>query len=61
MVIPKALRDRLGIRPGDEVEMTLDADTFAVATAVAHGATLLTGDPEILAGDPNWPTADLRL
>ena len=37
------------------------ADAFAVATAVAHGATLLTGDPEILAGDPSWPTADLRL
>ena len=36
------------------------ADAFAVATAVAHGATLLTGDPEILAGDPSWPTADLR-
>lgn len=36
------------------------ADAFAVATAIAHGATLLTGDPEILGGDPNWPTADLR-
>ena len=30
MVIPKALRDRLGIRPGDEVEMTLDADAVRV-------------------------------
>jgi predicted nucleic acid-binding protein len=37
------------------------ADAFAVATAIAHRATLLTGDPEILGGDPNWPTADLRL
>jgi uncharacterized protein len=36
------------------------ADAFAVATAVAHGATLITGDPEILDGDPNWPTRDLR-
>jgi predicted nucleic acid-binding protein len=36
------------------------ADAFAVATAIAHGATLLTGDPEILGGDPNWPKADLR-
>jgi predicted nucleic acid-binding protein len=36
------------------------ADAFAVATAIAHRATLLTGDPEILDGDPTWPTADLR-
>lgn len=36
------------------------ADAFAVATALAHGATLLTGDPEILSGDPAWPVADLR-
>lgn len=36
------------------------ADAFAVATAIAHRATLLTGDPEILLGDPNWPTVDLR-
>lgn len=35
-------------------------DAFAVATALTHGATLLTGDPEILAGDPTWPTQDLR-
>ena len=37
------------------------ADAFAVATAVAHHANLLTGDPEILDdGDPTWPTIDLR-
>ena len=36
------------------------ADAFAVATAIAHGATLLTGDPEILDGDPAWPVEDLR-
>lgn len=36
------------------------ADAFAVATALAHGAVLLTGDPEILAGPPDWPTEDLR-
>ena len=36
------------------------ADAFAVATAIAHGATLLTGDPEILGGDPTWPVEDLR-
>ena len=36
------------------------ADAFAVATALAHDAVLLTGDPEILAGDPAWRTEDLR-
>jgi predicted nucleic acid-binding protein len=36
------------------------ADAFAVATAIAHGASLLTGDPEILRGDPAWPVVDLR-
>ncbi|MDA8399526.1 MAG: type II toxin-antitoxin system VapC family toxin [Actinomycetota bacterium] len=36
------------------------ADAFAVATAIAHGATLLTGDPEILDGNPAWPVEDLR-
>jgi predicted nucleic acid-binding protein len=36
------------------------ADAFALATAIAHGATLLTGDPEILDGATRWPTEDLR-
>lgn len=36
------------------------ADAFAIATAVAHKATLLTGDPEIINGDPKWPILDLR-
>ena len=37
------------------------ADAFAVATAVARSADLMTGDPEILDdGDPTWPTIDLR-
>jgi predicted nucleic acid-binding protein len=36
------------------------ADAFAVATAIAHGAILLTGDPEILNGDPAWSVVDLR-
>jgi predicted nucleic acid-binding protein len=37
------------------------ADAFAIATAVAHGASLLTGDPEIIdEGDPDWPVVDLR-
>jgi predicted nucleic acid-binding protein len=36
------------------------ADAFAVATSNAHHASLLTGDPEILDADPNWPTVDLR-
>ena len=36
------------------------ADAFAVATALAHGADLLTGDPEILRGDKSWSVVDLR-
>jgi predicted nucleic acid-binding protein len=37
------------------------ADAFAIATAVAHRASLLTGDPEILDdGDPTWQMVDLR-
>ncbi len=36
------------------------ADAFAVVTAIAHRARLLTGDPEILDGDPEWPVVDLR-
>jgi len=37
------------------------ADAFAVATALAHRAQLLTGDPEILDHpDPTWSVIDLR-
>lgn len=37
------------------------ADAFAIATALAHRASLLTGDPEIFdGGDPTWPVVDLR-
>lgn len=36
------------------------ADAFAVATAIAHGATLLTGDPEIVGAGAGWPVRDLR-
>ncbi|HEX3980807.1 MAG TPA: type II toxin-antitoxin system VapC family toxin [Acidimicrobiales bacterium] len=36
------------------------ADAFAVATAMAHDATVLTGDPEILDADGPWRTEDLR-
>jgi predicted nucleic acid-binding protein len=36
------------------------AGAFAVATAIAHGATLLTADPEVLGADSTWSVADLR-
>ena len=36
------------------------ADAFAAATAVAHRATLLTGDPELLVDDALWGWEDLR-
>ena len=35
-------------------------DAFAAATAVAHRATLLTGDPELLVDDAMWRWEDLR-
>jgi predicted nucleic acid-binding protein len=36
------------------------ADAFAVATANSYGATLATGDPEIINGDKAWGVEDLR-
>ena len=36
------------------------ADCFAAATATAHGATLLTGDPELLDRKVGCRTRDLR-
>lgn len=36
------------------------ADAFAIATARAHDAVLLTGDPELLACEGAWTTEDLR-
>jgi predicted nucleic acid-binding protein len=37
------------------------ADAFAIATAVAHHASLLTGDPEIFEElEPTWQVVDLR-
>jgi uncharacterized protein len=35
-------------------------DAFVAATAVAHDATLLTGDPELLGRDGPWRAEDLR-
>lgn len=36
------------------------ADAFAAATALAHDAILLTGDPELLIADASWRYEDLR-
>jgi predicted nucleic acid-binding protein len=36
------------------------ADAFAMATAIAHDATLLTGDPELLKSGTGWKVEDLR-
>ena len=35
-------------------------DAFAAATALAHEATLLTGDPELLLPFAPWAHEDLR-
>lgn len=36
------------------------ADAFAAALAVAHDATLWTGDPELMIGGSSWHWRDLR-
>ena len=36
------------------------ADAFAAATAIAHHATLWTGDPELLITNAPWTWRDLR-
>jgi predicted nucleic acid-binding protein len=36
------------------------ADAFAAATAIAHQATLWTGDPELLVANSVWSWRDLR-
>lgn len=36
------------------------ADAFAVATAIANDAALLTGDSEILTAEGRWAVEDLR-
>lgn len=36
------------------------ADAFAAATAIAHGAPLWTGDPELLIDGAPWRWRDLR-
>lgn len=36
------------------------ADAFAAATAIAHDAILLTGDPELLVESASWRFEDLR-
>jgi AbrB family looped-hinge helix DNA binding protein len=38
VVIPKGLRDELGIEPGDEVSFWLDGDHVAVRPARSHEA-----------------------
>jgi PIN domain nuclease of toxin-antitoxin system len=69
-VLP-ALRQKLAFIEIDE-ELTLSAskikatykmalgDAFCVATALAHNAKILTGDPEIINAKGNWKVQDLR-
>jgi predicted nucleic acid-binding protein len=69
-VLP-ALRQNLAFIKVDE-ELTLSAsqikaahkmalgDAFCIATALAHNAKILTGDPEIINAKGNWKVQDLR-
>ena len=69
-VLP-ALRQNLAFIEVDE-ELTFSAsqikaahkmalgDAFCIATALAHNAKILTGDPEIINAKGNWKVQDLR-
>jgi PIN domain nuclease of toxin-antitoxin system len=69
-VLP-ALRQKLTFIEVDE-DLTLSAsqikaahkmalgDAFCIATALAHNAKILTGDPEIINAKGNWKVQDLR-
>lgn len=69
-VLP-ALRQKLAFIEVDE-DLTLSAsqikaahkmalgDAFCVATALAHNAKILTGDPEIINAKGKWKVQDLR-
>ena len=69
-VLP-ALRQNLAFIEVNE-ELTLSAsqikaahkmalgDAFCIATALAHNAKILTGDPEIINAKGNWKVQDLR-
>ena len=61
MVLDDATSERVlaAARIKAEFPMAL-GDTFAAATAVAHDAPLLTGDPELLHRNGPWRTEDLR-
>ena len=66
-----ALRQKLAFIEVNE-ELTLSAsqvkaahkmalgDAFCIATALAHNAKILTGDPEIINAKGNWKVQDLR-
>jgi AbrB family looped-hinge helix DNA binding protein len=43
VVIPKELRERLGIRPGDEVEFALDEDSASVRVEPVRDPPTLRG------------------
>ena len=61
MVLDDATSERVlaAARIKAEFPMAL-GDAFAAATAVAHDAPLLTGDPELLHRNGPWRTEDLR-
>ncbi|MHB1854311.1 MAG: PIN domain-containing protein [Acidimicrobiales bacterium] len=69
--VVRDLRRRVEVELPDEVRVLEEAaikadhrlayaDAFALATAMAHGARLYTGDPELVDGPEDWPIEDLR-
>lgn len=58
VVLPKAVRDQLGIRPGDEVEVGVDGDSVAIRKpAPARSPRGVLADP----GDPQPLTRSLEI
>jgi AbrB family looped-hinge helix DNA binding protein len=57
VVLPKAVRDRLGILPGDEVDVSTDGDEVAIRKAQPVGSPRgILADP----GDPQPLTRTLE-
>lgn len=55
---PKLVLDAAALKADRQLGF---ADAFAAATALANGAVLLTGDPDLIDHDPPWQVEDLRV
>lgn len=61
VVVPKAMRDALGLKPGNEVEITIDLDGGSIAIApkaVRKRLEMRDGLPVIVPEEPIPPLTD---